>query len=286
MFNESYKQVLKYINHDNWYLPVDMYSGNTLYSWTDSLSAFWPGLQVMVGDIDQAIEAYSKFLSLWNKYSAVPERFDVLRGVSIRGINNYPLRPEFIESTYLLYRATNDPQYLTIGKNIFQSLQSCRVKCGYASISDVESFNLEDRMDSYFLSETCKYLYLLFDSDNFVNKENYLFTTEGHILPLNLHWHKNTTDTVRDICLSDHYKTPQCKSQYTQNYNMEFGGMTPVLTQEKCFIRVNRNNKKIKDETKTINLSKEPYIKNIVENTLQTLFITFLIFNIFTCLCV
>jgi len=150
MFNESYKQVLLYLNHDHWYLPVDMHSGDTKYTWTDSLSAFWPGLQVMVGDIDLAKEAHSKFLSLWNKYGAVPERFDVLRGVSIQGINNYPLRPEFIESTYLLYRATRDPVYLEIGKNIFKSLQSCKVECGYASIANVETSRLEDRMDSFF----------------------------------------------------------------------------------------------------------------------------------------
>lgn len=36
-------------------------------------------------------------------------------------------------------------------------------------------------MDSYFLSETLKYLYLLFDENNKFNKEDYVFTTEGHM---------------------------------------------------------------------------------------------------------
>jgi len=177
-----------------------MHSGDTKYTWTDSLSAFWPGLQVLVGDIEQAKQAHSKFVALWNKYGAVPERFDVLRGVSIQGINNYPLRPEFIESTYLLYRATRDPAYLELGKKILHALQNCKVECGYASIANVETSRLEDRMDSFFLSETCKYLYLLFDFDNFVNSQNYIFTTEGHPLPMNMPWHKNSTGTVRDIC--------------------------------------------------------------------------------------
>jgi len=46
--------------------------------------------------------------------------------------------------------------------------------------------SLEDRMESFFLSETCKYLFLLFDVDNPVNQHfsDYLFTTEGHILPI------------------------------------------------------------------------------------------------------
>ena len=51
-------------------------------------------------------------------------------------------------------------------------------------MTDVETKKLEDRMDSFFLSEVCKYLYLLFDPDNFVTKENFILTTEGHFFPL------------------------------------------------------------------------------------------------------
>jgi hypothetical protein len=40
--------------------------------------------------------------------------------------------------------------------------------------------SLTDDMPSYFLSETCKYLYLLFDEDNFVHKKSYIFSTEAH----------------------------------------------------------------------------------------------------------
>jgi len=47
---------------------------------------------------------------------------------------------------------------------------------------------LEDRMDSFVLAETFKYLYLLFanPSDLVVDIENFVFTTEGHLLPLSL----------------------------------------------------------------------------------------------------
>jgi hypothetical protein len=34
-------------------------------------------------------------------------------------------------------------------------------------------------MPSFFLAETCKYLYLLFDDDNFAHSSHYMFTTEG-----------------------------------------------------------------------------------------------------------
>lgn len=53
------------------------------------------------------------------------------------------------------------------------------------NIVDVETGRLEDRMDSYFLSETCKYLYLLFDEDNqFIRAPNFIFTTEAHMFPI------------------------------------------------------------------------------------------------------
>ena len=44
------------------------------------------------------------------------------------------------------------------------------------------------RMDSYVLAETFKYLYLLFtDPDDLaVDIDNYIFTTEAHLLPLSL----------------------------------------------------------------------------------------------------
>ncbi|KRX19438.1 ER degradation-enhancing alpha-mannosidase-like protein 1 [Trichinella nelsoni] len=73
----------------------------------------------------------------------------------------YPLRPEFIESTYFLYLATKNPFYLHVGKEVAESLEKyTKTKCGYATIHDVADKSLEDRMESFFLSETIKYLYL------------------------------------------------------------------------------------------------------------------------------
>jgi hypothetical protein len=43
-------------------------------------------------------------------------------------------------------------------------------------------------MDSFVLSETFKYLYLLFDSipHRYIDIDQFIFTTEAHLLPLNL----------------------------------------------------------------------------------------------------
>ena len=34
-------------------------------------------------------------------------------------------------------------------------------RCGFATVHDVRDKTLEDRMESFFLSETCKYLFLV-----------------------------------------------------------------------------------------------------------------------------
>lgn len=76
-----------------------------------------------------------------------------------------PLRPELAESALALFRATGgESRYLSAGADMLSALQrKSRVECGYASVGDVRTGVLDDRMDSYFLAETLKYLFLLFD---------------------------------------------------------------------------------------------------------------------------
>jgi len=46
--------------------------------------------------------------------------------------------------------------------DILHSLNNfTRAECGYATVHSVLDKSLEDRMESFFLSETCKYLYLV-----------------------------------------------------------------------------------------------------------------------------
>ena len=100
-----------------------------------------------------------------------------------------PLRPEFIESTYFLYKATGDEHYLEVGKAVLNSIEvMARVPCGYAAIKDVRTGRHEDRMDSFVLAELFKYLFLLFseESELPININDYLFTTEAHLLPLKI----------------------------------------------------------------------------------------------------
>ncbi|EPB83370.1 ER degradation enhancer, mannosidase alpha-like 1 [Mucor circinelloides 1006PhL] len=199
MFDQAYKALLLYVRDQSGYLyrNVHMSTGSLMSYWIDSLSAFFPGLQVLQGDLDSAIKHHLVFYNIWRRYHALPERFDFYQKTV--DLPYYPLRPEFIESTYHLYMATKDPFYLEVGEMVVEDLNNrTRVPCGFASIGDVRSGRLEDRMESFMLSETLKYLYLLFDVDNSINTmdNNYVFTTEGHVLGLPkkyLYHHDNTS---------------------------------------------------------------------------------------------
>ena len=50
-------------------------------------------------------------------------------------------------------------------------------------VRNVNSHELEDRMESFFLAETTKYLYLLFDEDNFIHKHDGSIYTERPGVP-------------------------------------------------------------------------------------------------------
>lgn len=51
---------------------------------------------------------------------------------------------------------------------MFQSIEKyCKTKYGYGSLKNVNNKDsVEDRMESFFMAETLKYLYLLFDPDS------------------------------------------------------------------------------------------------------------------------
>lgn len=189
MFQSAYLAVQKYFRHGPWYHEADMRTGKATYWQLTSLQAFWPGVQVLIGDIAAANSSHREFVYVWEKFGVLPERYLLDHQMLHPTEKYYPLRPELAESTFYLYQATKDPWYIEVGKSMVDSLNLyAKVEGGFASIKDVTTMQLEDHQHSFFLAETCKYLYLLFD-DSFLVDRNYVFTTEGHPLPVISAWH-------------------------------------------------------------------------------------------------
>ena len=167
------------------YAQVDLYTGAIRAFWIDSLSAFYQGLLAMAGKLDEAIETHLLYTALWTRYSAMPERWSTATGNIEHGLRWWGGRPEWIESTWYLYQATKDPWYLHAGEMALRDIKRrCWTKCGWAGLQDVRSGELSDRMESFFLGETAKYLFLLFDPSHPLNTWDapFVFTTEGHPL--------------------------------------------------------------------------------------------------------
>ncbi|CAM9824254.1 unnamed protein product, partial [Ectocarpus sp. 8 AP-2014] len=188
MFMQVYTSVQRFVREGDWYADVEM-EGGTLTSRTfDNLMAFWPGMQTLMGEVTLASRTLNAFYLVWRDWGFLPEQFSQDQwALKEHGIGRaYPLRPELIESTLLVQRASGDPSWLWAGSDFLRSLQVCvsqafcRTECGYAGVRDVEDCSLDEQMPSFFLSETLKYLYLLFDEDNFIHKGNYVFSTEAH----------------------------------------------------------------------------------------------------------
>ncbi|KIY91358.1 hypothetical protein MNEG_16606 [Monoraphidium neglectum] len=84
----------------------------------------------------------------------------------------------------MLAAATGDPAYTGVAAAVVGALRSCRAECGFTRILDVVTGRRADLMESYFLSETVKYLYLTFVEGGHLLADWFLLSTEGHVMPV------------------------------------------------------------------------------------------------------
>jgi mannosyl-oligosaccharide alpha-1,2-mannosidase len=107
------------------------------------------------------------------------------------------LRPETVESLFVLYRVTRDPLYREWGWKIFESMRRyARIEGGgYSGLRDVRRndrprrpaswSNHNDKMESFALAETFKYLWLLFQpAEGIIDLDQWVLNTEAHPLPI------------------------------------------------------------------------------------------------------
>lgn len=91
---------------------------------------------------------------------------------------------------FYLYRITGDNYYREWAWKIFQAFEKyTKVNDGgYSCIGDVTNARdrkFRDKMESFFLGETLKYLFLIFSDDSSViSLDKYVFNTEAHPLPI------------------------------------------------------------------------------------------------------
>ncbi|KAK2058397.1 family 47 glycosyl hydrolase [Colletotrichum caudatum] len=95
------------------------------------------------------------------------------------------LRPEAIESMFLLYRMTGQKDLQDIAWTMFQSvMKSTETEFANSAIADVTvpagKTEKTDSMESFWLSATLKYYYLIFSSPDLISLDEYVFNTGAH----------------------------------------------------------------------------------------------------------
>lgn len=104
-------------------------------------------------------------------------------GFTEHGDNRYILRPEAIESIFILHRITGDTSLQEAAWKMFQSIDvATRTPIAHAAVYDVRQRMPEksDRMESFWLAETLKYFYLIFSDPSVVSLDEWVFNTEAH----------------------------------------------------------------------------------------------------------
>ncbi|KAJ7700664.1 glycoside hydrolase family 47 protein [Mycena olivaceomarginata] len=112
----------------------------------------------------------------------------------------YLLRPETVETFYIMWRTTGDVRWRERGWAVFQSIEAnTKARYGYSSIQYVDDRvykpRKSDDQPSWFLAETfslanafsvagLKYLFLLFTDEDLVPLDKWVFNTEAHPLPV------------------------------------------------------------------------------------------------------
>lgn len=100
----------------------------------------------------------------------------------------YLLRPEAIESVFILYRITGDPALQEAAWRMFEAINNAtRTDIAHSAIADVtipqeEPTQKLDQCESFWMAETLKYFYLIFSEPGLVSLDEYVFNTEAHPL--------------------------------------------------------------------------------------------------------
>ena len=105
-----------------------------------------------------------------------------------------------------MWKFTGDQKYRDMAWTIFLSInRTCRVKYGFTSLTNLEKKNpdYKDEMESFFLSETLKYLYLIFSDSSLISPVDWVFNTEAH--PFRI-LQESTVREIKDLLeLKDDY---------------------------------------------------------------------------------
>ncbi|CAG8961451.1 hypothetical protein HYFRA_00013902 [Hymenoscyphus fraxineus] len=91
-------------------------------------------------------------------------------------------RSEAIQSLFILYRITGDPKLRERAWTMFNTIMKHTTGIAHTALDDVTILSQPkaDRMESFWMAETLKYFYLIFEDPSIVSLDGYVFNTAAH----------------------------------------------------------------------------------------------------------
>lgn len=183
MWNYSLEKINQYYaedyNNRRFYTCVNMHTGKIVKRSVSLYDAFFPAVQALHGDIENAEKNMETWDWIWNKYGLLPTRY--LYDTDSVEYANSELNPEIIESAYYLHELTGKKKYLNMIYKYWNDIKiCCRNEVAFNSVEDVRKMKAKDYLATYFFAETLKYFYVAVVDKSEFNFDDYVFNTEAH----------------------------------------------------------------------------------------------------------
>jgi hypothetical protein len=183
IWDYSKAKIDKYLTHDfkgkRFYTVVDMNTGNILKPSVSLYDAFFPAVQALDGDLENAEKNQDTWHWQWKKFGLLPSRYHY--GKDSLEYPNSEINPEIIESAYYLHQITGKEKYMDMIKTYWNDVNKyCRNDVAYNSIEDVRTMKDKDYLATYVYAETFKYFYVAAVDKSIFNFNDYIFNTEAH----------------------------------------------------------------------------------------------------------
>ena len=183
MWEYSLGKINEYLAEDfegrRYYMCVNMHSGEVVKRSVSLYDAFFPAIQALHGDVENAEKNMATWDWIWDKYGLLPTRY-LYEADSIEYANS-ELNPEIIESAYYLHEITGDEKYLNMIYKYWNDMKlCCRDDVAFHAVEDVRTMQAKDYLATYFYAETLKYFFVAVADDNTFKFEDYVFNTEAH----------------------------------------------------------------------------------------------------------
>ena len=182
-WDESIIAISKYIagevDSSLWYGQVNKETGAIVNRVVTLYDAYFPAVLALSGDLENAARYQDSWHSLWLKYGLEPMVYDYGKKEILHPA--YNLNPEIIESAYYLWYFTGEKKYFEMASQYWYDIMAyCRTDVAFTNIKDVRTKEQADHMETFFLAETLKYLYLIFANPPGINPKECVFSTEAH----------------------------------------------------------------------------------------------------------